>query len=156
MDNDKTLAYYGIKTESCIDVFRNAFQKLKDVDIVLLELNTWLDNLAHDYEDSSSFVRHADYVINKVQESSKEPFPLDVIDDAISYIDRCTEHSAKLENTAQLLVNKYAYLQNSLSEMRSMLQESKMEQLALKKSSSLLACLLTRRIRRNGAPRSSV
>ena len=53
-------------------MFRNAFQKLKDVDIVLLELNTWLDNLAHDHEDSSSFVRHADYVINKVQESSKE------------------------------------------------------------------------------------
>lgn len=139
MDNDKTLAYYGIKSESCIDVFRNAFQKLKDVDIVLLELNTWLDNLAHDHEDSSSFVRHADYVINKVQESSKEPFPLDVIDDAISYIDRCAEHTVKLANTAQILVNKYAYLQNSLSEMRGMLQESKMEQLALKKSGSWIA-----------------
>lgn len=134
MDNDKTLAYYGIKSESCIDVFRNAFQKLKDVDIVLLELNTWLDNLVHDYEDANAFVRHADYVINKVQESSKEPFPLDVIDDALSYIDRCNEHSVKLANTAQILNNKYTYLQNSLTEMRNMLQESKIEQLALKKS----------------------
>lgn len=134
LDNDKTLSYYGIKTDSCIEVIENAYQNSQETDLALLEFSTWLDNLSHDYEDAMGFVRHVDFVINKVQENLNNKFSLAVIDDAMSYIERCSDHVVKLEKTVEVLSGKYAYLQNSFIKFYNTLQESKKQQIALNKS----------------------
>ena len=133
LDNDKTLSYYGIQTDSCIEVIENAYQNSQETDLALLEFSTWLDNLSHDYEDAMGFVRHVDFVINKVQENLNNKFSLAVIDDAMSYIERCSDHVVKLEKTVEVLSGKYAYLQNSFIKFYNTLQESKKQQIALNK-----------------------
>ena len=93
LDNDRTVAYYGITSSSELVLIENAFQNsIVNKDTELLELNSWLDFLNSDFETGSRFVRDADYITSKIHELETIPYGLDCIDNALIYIRKCASH----------------------------------------------------------------
>ena len=87
LDNDKTMVHYGIDDESELVLKEDAFRNhLVNKDVELVELNTWLDMLNSDYDEIQKIIREADYIIGKIHDLEGKYYGLDVVDNALSYV----------------------------------------------------------------------
>ena len=134
LENDKTIAYYGISNTSEILLIENAFQEhLVNQDVDLIELDSWLDYLTTDYENCSRFVRDVDYIMYKLHENEHKPYALDSIDRAMQFVKKCSERALKLQQMTEELAQKYCYLSSECSRFYQIISNSKDEQIALAK-----------------------
>ena len=135
LDNDRTVAYYGITSSSELVLIENAFQNsIVNKDTELLELNSWLDFLNSDFETGSRFVRDADYITSKIHELETIPYGLDCIDNALIYIRKCADSAGKLFSLASALSQKYSFLQSECNRFYGIVEETKKTQIELQKS----------------------
>ena len=132
LENDKTVSYYNIQDSSEILLIENAFQDhLVNKDVDLIELDSWLDYLNTDYENASRFMQDADYILNKLHENEHKPYALESIDNAIAFVRRCNEKSAKLQLLCEQLARKYAYMCSEYDRFLKEMNESKVQQMEL-------------------------
>lgn len=143
LENDKTVSFYNIQDSSEILLIENAFQDhLVNKDVDLIELDSWLDYLNTDYENASRFMQDADYILNKLHENEHKPYALESIDNAIAFVRRCNEKSAKLQLLCEQLARKYAYMCSEYDRFLKEINESKAQQMELAKGECFLSSSL--------------